>query len=93
MTYNDKNFCCNGRMVFIKFEQSISVRDDAFRFTPSCDALINGDQIHRLDRYLSFGHYTKTALTVCMMFSLVYNTRGMKFALMGSAPSPCSLLT
>lgn len=59
------------------------MRDDVFRFTPSCDAIIKGDQIHRLDRYLAFGHFTKTALTVCMMFSLVYNTVGMTFALMG----------
>jgi Cu+-exporting ATPase len=61
----------------------ISVADDVFRFTPSCDAIINGRSIHQLKDYFVFGRYTSFALKVCMAFSLLYNTVGMTFALMG----------
>lgn len=61
----------------------ISVADDVFRFTPSCDAIVKGDSISRLSNYFQFGKHTSMALKVCMLFSLVYNTVGMTFALMG----------
>lgn len=61
----------------------ISVADDVFRFTPSCDAIIAGDKIHNLAKFFTFGTYTSTVLKVCMIFSLLYNTIGMTFALLG----------
>ncbi len=61
----------------------ISVADDIFRFTPSCDGIISGDKIHYLYRFFQFGKHTSTSLLICMIFSLLYNTIGMTFALMG----------
>lgn len=61
----------------------ISVADDVFRFTPTCDAIISGSKIQYFPEFLKFGTYTSTALLVCMVFSLLYNTIGMTFALLG----------
>lgn len=61
----------------------ISVADDVFRFTPACDAIISGDKVHYLDQFIAFGSYTAKVLKVCMVFSLLYNTIGITFALMG----------
>lgn len=61
----------------------ISVADDVFRFTPSCDAIVNARSINKMADYFKFGKYTSFALKVCMAFSLIYNTVGMAFALMG----------
>jgi Cu+-exporting ATPase len=61
----------------------VSVADDVFRFTPSCDAIIEGDKIQYLPAFLDFGKYTSTALTICMVFSLLYNIIGMTFAILG----------
>jgi P-type Cu+ transporter len=61
----------------------ISVADDVFRFTPSCDAIIAGDKIQYLPKFMKFGNYTAKALVACMVFSLIYNTVGMTFALLG----------
>jgi len=61
----------------------ISVADDIFRFTPSCDAIISGDKINLLANFLKFGKHTSFVLTICMIFSLLYNTVGMTFALLG----------
>lgn len=61
----------------------ISVADDVFRFTPSCDAIISGDKVQALDYFFKFGKYTSRGLLICMLFSLLYNTIGMTFALLG----------
>lgn len=61
----------------------ISVADDVFRFTPSCDAIIEGSSVKKLHQFLLFGKYVSHALIVCMVFSLLYNIAGMTFALMG----------
>jgi Cu+-exporting ATPase len=61
----------------------ISVADDVFRFTPSCDAIIEGDKIKYLPAYLQFGKYAAFVLTICMIFSLIYNIVGMTFAVLG----------
>lgn len=61
----------------------ISVADDVFRFTPSCDAIVKGSSVKKLHQFLLFGKYVSNALIVCMVFSLLYNIAGMTFALMG----------
>lgn len=61
----------------------ISVADDIFRFTPSCDAIIEGDKIQFLSHFLNFGQYAARALMICMIFSLLYNIIGMTFAILG----------
>lgn len=61
----------------------ISVADDVFRFTPSCDAIISGDRIQDLPAFIQFGKFASQALMICMLFSLLYNTVGMTFAVMG----------
>lgn len=64
-------------------ELGISVADDIFRFTPSCDAIIEGDKIKYLPSFLAFGKFTAKALLICMIFSLLYNIIGMTFAVLG----------
>ena len=61
----------------------ISVADDVFRFTPSCDAIISGDKVNLLPAFFRFGKHANKALIACMIFSLLYNSVGMTFALMG----------
>jgi Cu+-exporting ATPase len=64
-------------------ELGISVADDIFRFTPSCDAIIEGDKIQYLPGFIAFGRFTSKALMICMIFSLLYNIVGMTFAVLG----------
>jgi Cu+-exporting ATPase len=61
----------------------VSVTDDVFRFTPSSDAIIKGDSLQKLPAFLRFGHHADKALKVCFGFSLLYNSVGMTFALLG----------
>ena len=61
----------------------ISVAEDEFRFTPKCDAIIQGNKINRLTNVMRFGKYTRSALKTCLYFSLLYNIVGISFAVMG----------
>lgn len=61
----------------------VSVTDDVFRFTPSSDAIIKGDSLQKLPAFLRFGQQADKALKICFGFSLLYNTVGMTFALLG----------
>lgn len=61
----------------------VSVAEDEFRFTPKCDAIIEGKIIHRLPKIMEFGTFTKKALRICLYFSLIYNLIGITFAVMG----------
>jgi Cu+-exporting ATPase len=64
-------------------ELGISVAEDEFRFTPKCDAIIKSHMIQKLPKILAFGTFTKTALRICLYFSLLYNLFGMTFAILG----------
>lgn len=61
----------------------ISVAEDEFRFTPKCDAIIKGNVIRKTPSILSFGAFTKSALQICLYFSLIYNLVGITFAVLG----------
>jgi Cu+-exporting ATPase len=61
----------------------ISVAEDEFRFTPKCDAIIQGEAIYKLPQLLKFGSFTKSALQICLTFSLIYNLVGISFAVLG----------
>jgi Cu+-exporting ATPase len=61
----------------------ISVAEDEFRFTPKCDAIIQGEAIYKLPQLLKFGSFTRSALQICLTFSLIYNLVGISFAVLG----------
>lgn len=61
----------------------VSVAEAIFHFTPSSDAIIQGENIKKVDRFIKFGTYTQNALNVCLVFSLLYNITGVTFALLG----------
>ena len=61
----------------------ISVAEDEFRFTPKCDAIIKGEAIYKIPKLLKFGSFTKSALQICLTFSLIYNSVGITFAVLG----------
>lgn len=61
----------------------IAVSEDAFRFTPSSDAIIDAKSLTDLNPLLQTSAFSKTILRVCLAFSLAYNITGLSFALTG----------
>jgi Cu+-exporting ATPase len=62
----------------------IAVSEDVFRFTPSSDAIIEASKLAQLNKLLAVSNFSKTILTVCLLFSLSYNIIGLSFAISGN---------
>ncbi len=61
----------------------IAVSDDVFQFTPSSDAILEANGLHRLDSFFGVSYHAKTVLKICVWFSIVYNFVGLFFAVSG----------
>jgi len=62
----------------------ISVVDDVYSFTPSSDAIINGEKLVNLPAYINFSNYNMNVVKWSYVFSLFYNMIGLSFAVTGN---------
>lgn len=62
----------------------ISVVDDVYAFSPASDAIISGEKLPELNRFLSFAQYSKNVVKWSYLFSLTYNSIGLFFAISGT---------
>ena len=61
----------------------ISIVDDVYSFSPSSDAIINGDKLKYLYQYIKFAIYNTKVVKWSYVFSLFYNLIGLSFAITG----------
>lgn len=62
----------------------VSVVDDVYAFSPASDGIISGEKLAKLDAYFDFAAYSKKVVKWSYIFSLLYNTVGLCFALSGT---------
>ncbi len=61
----------------------VSVVDDVYSFTPSSDAIINGEKLTQIPNYLNFSKFNVKVVKWSYVFSLIYNLIGLSFAITG----------
>jgi P-type Cu+ transporter len=61
----------------------VSLSEDINTFSPACDAILDAEQFHRLDRFLRFARASMTVIHASFGISLVYNAAGLAFAVAG----------
>lgn len=61
----------------------IAISDQSARFTPACDAILDGEQVTTLHRFLSFARSGKKIVTASFILSIIYNIAGLSFAVQG----------
>ncbi|MGB9695965.1 MAG: heavy metal translocating P-type ATPase [Ignavibacteria bacterium] len=61
----------------------ISVSDDITNFSPSCDAILEGDSFYKLARFLKLSKQSVKIILLSFVFSLMYNVVGLSFAVQG----------
>jgi P-type Cu+ transporter len=61
----------------------ISIADDVYHFSPACDAILDADRFHTLDRLIRFSRTGVHIVVASMILSLVYNLFGVSFAMAG----------
>jgi P-type Cu+ transporter len=73
----------NDSGALMEAEVGIAVSENVFRFTPASDAIIEANSLKHLPQLLNISNFGKTVLKVCLVFSLLYNTIGLSFAISG----------
>lgn len=63
-----------------KCDLGIAVTDQTHLFTPASDAILEGEKIPELDRFISYAQKAKTIILFLFILSIVYNLIGMYFA-------------
>ncbi|RYE17834.1 MAG: HAD family hydrolase, partial [Sphingobacteriales bacterium] len=58
----------------------IAVSDDAARFTPACDAIMDGSVVSKLADFLSYARAGRQIVMASFILSILYNVVGISFA-------------
>lgn len=58
----------------------IAVSDDAARFSPACDAIIDGKMMGKFHLFLSFARWNRRIVMAGFILSILYNIVGISFA-------------
>ena len=61
----------------------IAVSDNTARFSPACDAILDGSNVNKLASILAFARSGKSIVTASFILSLLYNVVGLSFAVRG----------
>jgi len=61
----------------------VAISEDAFRFTPSSDAILDASKLKDLPQILSHSKFAIVVLKTCFAFSIIYNIIGLSFAISG----------
>jgi len=62
----------------------ISIADDVYHFSPSCDAILEARQFWKLSTFLKFSKISRRIVIMSMLFSFFYNIIGLSFAMSGN---------
>ena len=58
----------------------VAVSDNNAQFTPASDAILDGNKVHLLDKFLSYARSGKKIVTAVFIVSVIYNVIGLSFA-------------
>lgn len=61
----------------------ISVSEDVYNFSPSCDGILEAEKIHLLHKFMAFCTGTVRAVKATLVFSLLYNVVVISLAIKG----------
>ena len=61
----------------------MAVTDQPGGFSPACDAIVEGNRIAQLDRFLSLSRSSMYLIYASFVISLIYNITGLTFAVQG----------
>ncbi|HZY79213.1 MAG TPA: hypothetical protein VFE50_06815 [Cyclobacteriaceae bacterium] len=73
----------NGTGALKPADVGIAVTDDTGLFTPGSDAILQGNKLQNLDKFLSLAPSSSVILKVAFMISFMYNAIALSFAVTG----------
>ena len=83
----------NDAGALMQADTGIAVSDDAARFSPACDAIIDGNVLHKLTSFISYAKAGRHIVLASFILSILYNVVGISFAVQGKlAPIVAAIL-
>ena len=70
----------NDAGALMQSNMGIAVSDNTARFTPACDAILDGTCLNKLDKFLQYARDGKKIVTASFILSIIYNIVGLSFA-------------
>ncbi|MFN3404394.1 MAG: heavy metal translocating P-type ATPase [Cytophagaceae bacterium] len=65
-------------------DTGISITDNIYQFSPSCDVILEGNQVKNLDKFLKYCRANLNIMRSSLAISLFYNGIGLSFAMTGN---------
>jgi Cu+-exporting ATPase len=83
----------NDAGALMQADTGIAVSDDAARFSPACDAIIDGTVLHKLKDFISYAKAGRHIVLASFILSILYNVVGISYAVQGKlAPIVAAIL-
>ncbi len=83
----------NDAGALMQSDTGISVSDNTGRFSPACDAILDGAEVHKIGKFLAFARSGKKIITAVFILSILYNIVGLSFAVQAKlAPVVAAIL-
>ena len=73
----------NDAGALMQSDVGIAVSDNTARFSPACDAIVDGNHLNQIDKYLAYARSGKKIITASFILSVLYNLVGLSFAVQG----------
>lgn len=73
----------NDAGALLKSDVGIAINDHSSRFTPACDAILQGNELNKLDSFLKYAKSAKGMIATGFIVSILYNIVGLSFAVQG----------
>jgi Cu+-exporting ATPase len=70
----------NDAGALMQSDVGIAVSDNNAQFSPACDAILNGENVQMLDKFLAYARSGKNLVTASFILSILYNIVGLSFA-------------
>lgn len=73
----------NDAGALLQSDVGVAVNDHSTRFTPACDAILQGNMLHKLSSFLQYARKAKGMVATGFVVSILYNVVGLSFAVQG----------
>jgi P-type Cu+ transporter len=70
----------NDAGALMQSDVGIAISDHSSRFSPACDALLDGNHLQQLNQFLQYSKASKKIITASFILSILYNIVGIGFA-------------
>ena len=70
----------NDAGALMQSDAGIAVSNDAARFTPACDAIIDGEAVRKIARFMDYAKAGRKVVAAGFVLSVLYNVAGLSFA-------------